>query len=115
MKCQICGEPIVAHKEVSHLYRFENAYKCPKCGSLYEYHDHWAHYVLLFILLVLFVVVVNYLLGFELARQMVAYIFGAYFFVFAHLYLRTKSIFTKSELVSKDTKDQNVSEKREQY
>jgi hypothetical protein len=101
-KCEICGTPIIAHKNLSLPIFITYSYKCPSCGNEYRFKDNLLHYALLFGLYLIVFFIIYYSLKFELTRYLVTMTIGYLFCFFIHHYFRTKMVFTKSILKSKE-------------
>jgi hypothetical protein len=101
-KCEICGTPIIAHKNLVWPIVLTDSYKCPNCGSEYTFKDNPLHYILLIGLFYLCGFALYYSLKYELVKQIVMVTFGIYICTFTHLFLRTHMVFTKARLKSTD-------------
>lgn len=100
-KCEVCGTPIIAHKNLGKPILITNSYKCPNCGSEYTFKDNPLHYALLMGLYFFSSFTLYSFLRYDLIGNLVTTTLSFSFCFFVHLYLRTQMIFTKAVLKSK--------------
>ncbi|HBZ42420.1 MAG TPA: hypothetical protein DEO50_11200 [Erysipelotrichaceae bacterium] len=99
-KCEVCGEPIAAHKVVDYPFRLVDKYKCPKCKSEYVFKDNWLHIVLAIAIFIASGVLLQYALLYDLTKTLVTIIVTTYFTFFVHLFLRSKMVFTSIKILT---------------
>lgn len=100
--CEICGTPIIAHKNLGLPILVANDYRCPNCGTEYTFKDNPLHYILMIGLFYLISLGLYYSLNYELGRIITTAAIGYVVCFFIHLYFRTYNIFTKAKLKSAD-------------
>ncbi|MGB7595924.1 MAG: hypothetical protein WBL80_10250 [Erysipelotrichaceae bacterium] len=100
--CEICGAPIIAHKNLGWPILVTDAYRCPNCQTEYTFNDNPLHYILITGLFYLVSLGLYYSLNYELGRILATTAVGYVICFFIHLYFRTHMIFTKVRLKSVD-------------
>jgi len=99
-KCEICGTPIIAHKNLGWPILVTDTYRCPNCLAEYTFNDNPLHFILIIVLFILVSLGLYVSLDYELGRVLATTAIGYVVCFFSHLYLRTYMVFTKATLKS---------------